>query len=292
MRSIALCLCLVWFGCERPTGADSNSDPKEGTAPTSQTEAEPIRDLPQVDTSMLDESSRALWADLINELLSPCGDPVSVARCVAEGRKCKKCVPAARFVTRLVDEGFQRAEIRGLYRLRYDPETEVRLTSKGAPFVGAPMAPVTIYEFADFQCPACKQTAPFLKRLVDEFPGRVRVVFKHFPLSGHPYAMDAAMAAVAASDQGKFWEMHDVLFEHQDALQPENLDKYAMELGLDMAKFRTAMKSDQTRAQIEADKAEGMKAGVDGTPSVFVSGRRYQLSPDTLSLYVREELDQ
>ena len=104
--------------------------------------------------------------------------------------------------------------------------------------------------------------------------------------------MDAALAAVAAGDQGKFWEMHDTLFEHQDALQPENLDKYAMQLGLDMPKFRAAMKSKETRKQIDADKAEGVKAGVDGTPSVFVSGRRYQLSPDTLSLYVREELDQ
>jgi protein-disulfide isomerase len=240
----------------------------------------------------LDDSGRELFLDLVNELLSPCGEPVSVALCVAEQRKCKRCVPAARYVGRLVDEGFSRTEVRELYRLRYDEETKVEISEAGSPVRGAVMAPVTIYEFADFECPGCRLTAPHLKRVADEYKGKVRIVFKQYPLPLHTHAMGAAKAAVAAANQGKFWEMHDKLFENQGALQPERLEKYAEELGLDMERFRADLKSERTEKKIEADKAEGKKLGVDGTPTIFVSDREYALPPDALSAYIREELDE
>ena len=297
MRWMALCvsLALASFGCERSTEADSGS--KDAAAADAKKVPKDskgrVTSLPQVDTSMLDEFGRDMWLDMVNELLSPCGDPVSVARCVADSGKCGKCVPAARYVARLVDDGFSRDEIRDIYRVRYGDDTKVTgITAKDSPLRGSPMAQVTIYEFSDFQCPHCKWAAPYLKKIVEESNGKVKLVFKQYPLPGHPKAREAAKAAVAAQKQGKFWEMHDLLFEKQDELQRANFENYAKKLGLDVAKFKADMASPETEKKVEADIAEGRKAEVDSTPSIFVNDRRYIFPPDTLTVYVREELDQ
>jgi len=296
MRSMALCVLLAFasLGCERSTEADSG--PKQGSAalkPAPKASKEPIRSLPQVNTNGLDDFGEGIWIDMVNELLSPCGDPVSVARCVAEGRKCKKCVPAARYVARLVDDGYARDEIRDIYRIRYGEDTKVeKLSSHDSPLRGSPMAPVTIYEFSDFQCPHCKIAAPELKKIVEESNGKVKLIFKQYPLPMHPKAREASKATIAAHKQGKFWEMHDLLFENQERLQTANLDDFAEKVGLDMKRFRADMKSKDADKKIEADLAEGRAAGVDSTPSIYVNGRRFVFSPDQLGPYVREELDE
>ena len=296
MRWMALCvsLALASIGCERSTEADTGSKRSEAAgADGSDASTAPVKSLPQVDTSMLDEFGQSIWLDMVNELLSPCGDPMSVARCVESSHKCSKCVPAARFVARLVDDGFSRDEVRDIYRVRYGDDTKVvGITSNDSPLRGSPMAPVTIYEFSDFQCPHCKVAAPYLKKVVEESNGKVKLVFKQYPLKGHPKARDAARAAVAAQKQGKFWEMHDLLFEKQDELQRANFDAYAKKLGLDLEKFRADMAAPGTEKKVEADLAEGRAAGVDSTPSIFVNDRRYIFPPDKLPEYVREELDQ
>jgi len=296
MRWMALCVLFAFalLGCERSTEADSG--PKQGSQavkPAPGASKEPIRSLPQVDTSALDAFGEGIWIDMVNELLSPCGEPVSVARCIAESRKCKRCVPAARYVARLVDDGYTRDEIRDIYRVRYGEDTKVeKLTSHDSPLRGSPMAPVTIYEFSDFQCPHCKMTAPLLKKLVEESNGKVKLIFKQYPLPMHPKAREASKATIAAHKQGKFWEMHDLLFEKQDELQTANLDDYAKKIGLDMKRFKADMQSKEADKKIAADLAEGDAAGVDSTPSIYVNDRRFVFSADQLGAYVREELDQ
>ena len=246
-----------------------------------------------MDTSGLDEFAEGIWIDLVNELLSPCGEPVSVARCIAESRKCKRCVPAARYVARLVDDGYSRDEIRDIYRIRYGEDTKLqKFTTHDSPLRGSTMAPVTIYEFSDFQCPHCKMASPYLKKIVEESNGKVKLIFKQYPLPGHPKAREAAKATIAAHKQGKFWEMHDLLFENQDRLTTANLDDYAKKLGLDVKKFKADMQSKETEKKIEADIAEGHAAGVDSTPSIYVNDRSFIFPPDQLDAYVREELDQ
>ena len=297
MRWMALCvtLALALLGCERSTEADSGPKPGGGAEvkPAPKGNKEPIRSLPQVDTSALDDFSESIWIDMVNELLSPCGEPVSVARCVSEGRKCAKCVSAARYVARLVDNGYSRDEIRDVFRVRYGDDTKVSgITAGDSPLRGSPMAPVTLYEFSDFQCPHCKMAAPMLKKVVEESDGKVKLVFKQYPLPGHPRAREAAKATIAAQKQGKFWEMHDLLFDKQDDIQRANFDDYAKKLGLDVARFRADMASKETEKKIEADIAEGHKAGVDSTPSVYVNDRRFMFPPDQLGPYVQEELDQ
>ncbi|MEM7436418.1 MAG: thioredoxin domain-containing protein [Myxococcota bacterium] len=294
MQRIALCFFLAFsvFGCERSTEADSGAKDDGASKQPPNASGGRVEDLPQVDTSALDGFSKGIWIDMVNELLSPCGDPVSVARCVAENRKCKSCVPAARYVARLVDEGYARDEIRNIYRVRYDKDTKVDISSKGSPLRGSPMAPVTIYEFSDFQCPHCRLAAPYLKQVVDESNGKVKLVFKQYPLSGHPKAREAAKAAVAADRQGKFWEMHDMIFLNQDKLGGVNFEDYAKKLGLDVKRFVADMNSKEVEAKIDADREEGKKAGVDSTPSIYVNDRRYIFPPDKLAEYIREELGQ
>jgi protein-disulfide isomerase len=296
MRLMALCVALALglLGCERSSEADSG--PKK---PAASAEArppasnEPVKNLPQVDTSALDDFGEGIWIDMVNELLSPCGEPVSVARCIAESRKCKQCVPAARYVVRLVDGGYSRDEIRDIYRVRYGDDTKVgKLTAHDSPLRGSPMAQVTIYEFSDFQCPHCKTAAPYLKKVVEESNGKVKLIFKQYPLPSHPKAREAAKAAIAAHKQGKFWEMHDLLFENQDRLQSANLDEYAKKIGLDMKRFEADVQSKEVSAKVDADIAEGREVGVDSTPKIYVNDRRYIFPPDELADYIREELDQ
>jgi protein-disulfide isomerase len=140
-------------------------------------------------------------------------------------------------------------------------------------FRGPADALVNIVVFSDFQCPFCGRVNPSLEKLIKDYPGKVRVFFKHFPLNFHQDAPLASQAALAAGAQGKFWDMHDKLFEHQQALKRPDLDRYAKELGLDEGKFKQALDSNAFKARVDADMALGTSVGVSGTPASFVNGR-------------------
>jgi len=142
-----------------------------------------------------------------------------------------------------------------------------------SPVKGPAHAKVTIIEVSEFQCPFCNRALPTLKKLQETYPKDVRIVFKHNPLPFHQDAQLASEAAMAAGEQGKFWEMHDKLFANQQALKRENLEKYAQELGLDMAKFKAALDSGKFKAQIQEDQRLAARFGARGTPSFFINGR-------------------
>ena len=156
------------------------------------------------------------------------------------------------------------------------PEAKVVTDLKidGAPVLGPKNAPVTIVAFSDFQCPFCSRVVPTLHDLEKQYEGKIKVVFKHQPLPFHNNAKIAAAASMAANEQGKFWEMHDKLFANQQALDRPNLERYAQELGLDMGKFKAALDSNKYDAYIQADSAEGMRVGANGTPTFFINGRQ------------------
>ena len=138
--------------------------------------------------------------------------------------------------------------------------------------LGNPGAPVTVIEYADFECPYCAAAAPVLKQLVEESDGRVRLVFRHFPLAGnHPHALTAALAAEAAGAQGAFWPMHDLLFARQDRLSDVALRAYAEELGLDGG-LVVGEAAQQFAAKVAADFEQGLADEVAGTPTVVVDG--------------------
>jgi protein-disulfide isomerase len=142
-----------------------------------------------------------------------------------------------------------------------------------SPVKGPKNAPVTIVEFSDFQCPFCSRVVPTLKQIEDTYKGKVRIAFKNLPLPFHNNAQTAAEAALAAHEQGKFWEMHDKLFANQQALDRPNLEKYAGELGLDVGKFKAALDSGKYKDKVQKDAALGGTVGATGTPTLFVNGR-------------------
>ncbi len=286
-------LGMMSLGASCSGGSDGDGDPGSGGERPEPAEETPrVESLDAVDVSELTRAEQRVWVELINDQLSPCGEPISVGRCVAEERSCRSCVPASRYLVRLIQEGYERQEIEELYGLRYDEDQAVEIATEGSPSRGSQMAPVTIVEFSDFECPYCGRAHPIVQQLLREFEGRVRVVFKHYPLSAHPHAMPAARAAVAAGNQDQFWPMHDLLFEHQRQLEEEDLIGYAEQLGLDMDRFRADMAATETQDRVEADKDAGREAGVEGTPTFFVNGRRFREPPSSLAAYVREALDQ
>jgi protein-disulfide isomerase len=138
---------------------------------------------------------------------------------------------------------------------------------------------VTIVEYGDFECPNCKQAAPAVKLLLERFAGSVRVVFRHFPLEEvHPHALAAAEAAECAGGQGKFWEMHDLLFANQDHLKTNQLHSYAERLQLDMARYTAEMDDEVYRQRIREQMDGARRSGVRATPTFFVNGRLQDVS--------------
>jgi len=158
-----------------------------------------------------------------------------------------------------------------------DPAKVYELPVGKSPIKGPENAPVTIVEFSDYQCPFCARSEPLINDVLKEYPTQVRFVYKHFPLTSiHSFAMGAAQAAAAAQKQRKFWEMHELLFANQRALQPEQLKAYAKQLGLDAAKFEADMTAPDVKALIQEDMQLSQKVGVRGTPTIFVNGKIVQ----------------
>ncbi len=154
-------------------------------------------------------------------------------------------------------------------------------------------ATVTLVEFGDFQCPACGVAHPYVKQILGKYDGKVNFVFRNFPLQGHQNAMVAAEAAEAAGEQGKYWEMHDTLFETQgewggdvplnnkDAV--EKFVSYAKALGLDTEKFKQAMENNKFEKKVKQDQKDGYSLGVKGTPTFFLNGKQFTGSAAELS---------
>jgi protein-disulfide isomerase len=150
-------------------------------------------------------------------------------------------------------------------------------------------APVTVVEYGDFECPYCGQAEPVLRELLRDFAD-VRYVWRHLPLNDvHPRTQLASEAAEAAADQGAFWEMHDLLLDHQDALRPDDLIGYARQLGLDVERFTDALRTHNGAARIAEDVDSADLSGVSGTPTFFINGQRHYgaYDIDTLSAAVR-----
>ncbi|WP_164012022.1 DsbA family protein [Pyxidicoccus trucidator] len=142
-----------------------------------------------------------------------------------------------------------------------------------APARGPANAPVTLVAFSDFECPFCSRAVPTLKALEEEYGGKLRVAFKHQPLPNHPNAKLAAAASLAAHEQGKFWEFHDLMFANQRQLDRASLEGYARQLGLNESRFKAALDSGKFDAQVAADSSEGTRIGASATPTFFINGR-------------------
>jgi len=151
---------------------------------------------------------------------------------------------------------------------------------------GPAHAPVTLVEYGDYECPHCGRAYPIVKEVQRRLGSTLRFVFRNFPLNeSHPHAQHAAEAAEGAGAQGRFWEMHDSLFEHQRALDDQHLVGYAKALGLDPVAFEHDLRAHTHKTRVREDFLSGVRSGVNGTPTFFINGVRFDDSwdPDTLT---------
>ena len=138
-------------------------------------------------------------------------------------------------------------------------------------------APLELVEYGDYQCVHCGHAYPIIKAVQEAMGDNLKFVFRNFPLSNaHPDAFKAAVAVEAAALQHKFWEMHDIIYENQELLDWENLLLYAKSIGLDLTRFKADIKKDSVSAKIEEDFESGIRSGVNGTPTFFINGERYE----------------
>ena len=137
-------------------------------------------------------------------------------------------------------------------------------------------APLELVEYGDYECPHCGRAYPMVKDIQQQLGSTIKLIFRNFPLSKiHPHAFSAAVAAEAAGLQGKFWEMHDILFENQTVLDTENIFRFASMLGLDVERFKNDIQQNHWVEKVEKDFESGLKSGVNGTPTFFVNGKRF-----------------
>jgi protein-disulfide isomerase len=141
---------------------------------------------------------------------------------------------------------------------------------------GSADAPVTLVEYGDFECSLCGKAFPVLKELLSTYEGKIRFIFRNFPMKTlHPNAYDAALAAEAAGLQGKFWEIHSIFFKNQDNLEKPQLFRYAASTGADAERLKADMESEAVRAKVKEDFRSGVISGVNGTPTFFINDIRY-----------------
>lgn len=240
-----------------------------------------------LDTADLDEDEVAMLSQILAEQFDPCGRSRSFLQSLQAG-DCALATRLARFLVHGLQEGHGRRRLVGMLLREIERlNTVVQVDVKGAAHLGEPGAKVKVVEFSDFECPFCRRMATPVKRLQAHYG--FALYFKHFPLTNHKLAEGAARAAWAAQQQERFWPMHDILFANVDKLTWADVQGYARKLGLDMKRFVSHVESEAARNAVQRDYDHGVEAGVDGTPTFFVNGRRAE-TLEQLQSSIREQL--
>jgi protein-disulfide isomerase len=245
-----------------------------------------------IDLSQLDEFERKVFFRVVNKEPSACGKAHSLLHSVKNDPSCRKSFYAVKYVARLVDNGYTDSEISERLQKRFHPGPAHNIDLSEAPVKGNPAARITLVEFVDYECPHCKRVQPVMRQALDEFKTDVKLYFKHYPLGSHPTSRLAAEAAVAAQKQGKFWPYSDQIWAHAESLSPAVLEQIAKDVGLDVDRWRKDVESEDVRARVEKDHAEGMVLGIAATPTIYLNGREFSDNRDIDSLrdWLNEEL--
>jgi protein-disulfide isomerase len=243
-------------------------------------------DLPNVDFTGLTPAQKETALNILRKESCTCGCQMKLAQCRVLDPPCSDSKALASIVVegvrnrRSVDEIHQALVTSPIAKMRAEQNRilgdPVVLNTSGAPVRGPAGAKITLVEFSDFECPYCQRAFAEINAIMKAYPDQVKLIFKQYPLDMHPHALMAAEASLAANDQGKFWPMHDQLFEHARQLSPQVIFSMAKDLGLDMTRFTRDLETGRFRKAIAADVAEGEKDGVFGTPFLFIDGKPYR----------------
>jgi protein-disulfide isomerase len=237
-------------------------------------------DLPGVDWHNISGAKKTAALKFIREEQCSCGCTMKIAECRMKDPGCTYSKKLASVAMKGFAEGKSATAVRAdVKQAASEPppvfEEPVKISLAGDPGRGPENARVTIVEFSDFQCPFCAKAVSEAYGLVRAFPKDVRLVFKQFPLDSHADAEFGAEAALAAQAQGKFWEMHDLLYAGFPDISRRTVLRYAKQIGLDVNKFTAELDSHKYKARVHMEEQEGETAGVGGTPTFFINGKKY-----------------
>ena len=248
--------------------------------------------LTGIDISKLDEKKQTLFYKLVGSLSSPCGKAHSLRTSITTDASCKHAPFAVRYLIALLEDEAAEDDARKEYDIKYkDTTPAVVFKLDGVAHVGATDAPVQLVEFFDYGCPACGQFKPMMDQIITDHGKDFVVYYKMFPLvNRHPDSMSAAQAALAAQNQGKFKEMHDMLFAKAPAHKHELVSAYAKDLGLDLPTFEADYATEEPK--IRESMKEGEDAGVESTPTLFFNGHAYKgpMHPKYIGMWIDEAL--
>lgn len=236
--------------------------------------------LPGVDWKGVTGAKKQAALKMMQSEGCQCGCNMKIAECRIKDPACGVSRKLAAAVVQGTVDGKNDAGIRAeLTRVANEPppvfDEPVRISTAGDPVLGPANARITIIEFSDFQCPYCSKAVAELKETMRQMPKDVRLIFKQFPLETHSDAAFGAEVSLAAQAQGKFWEMHDLLYAGFPDLTRNRIQAYARELKLDMNRFNADLTSHKYKARVQAERQEGENANVEGTPTFYVNGKRY-----------------
>src|SRR5262245_4915580 len=259
-----------------------------GPAPAADAPAAPvtsIADIKEIDFTGLSDAQKKTALKVMNANSCNCGCTKTIAQCRHDmPNSCRRSLVFARTVVDALREGKDEAAVTKTLQAKAATFVEARepddsgmiynIDITNAPVRGPKTAPVRIVEFSDFQCPYCAELQKTLTEVLKAFPKDVQLVYKQFPLNIHQYARQAAAASLVAHSQGKFWELHDRMFQNFTQINDESLRRWAKEVGIDMTKFDQAIQSGKYEPVVQKDIADGAAAKVLGTPTLFVNGKR------------------
>ncbi|HWZ31988.1 MAG TPA: thioredoxin domain-containing protein [Bryobacteraceae bacterium] len=253
--------------------------------------------LPGVDLTGLSAAQKNVALSVMRSEACGCGCDMKIAQCRLFDPKCAVSRRWSDMVVKDAAAGKSVEAIRAaIVKLANEPppllEAPVKLSIDGDPMRGPADAKVTIVEFSDFQCPYCAKAIGEVNQVLAKYPKDVRLVFKQFPLDTHSQAGLAAEAALAAQAQGKFWEMHDKLYANFRAINRDRILAWAKEIGLDMTRFPADLSGHKYASRVASEGKQGDDAGVEGTPTFFINGKRLNASFElgTVAPLIAQEL--
>jgi protein-disulfide isomerase len=246
-------------------------------------------DLPGIDWQGLAGPKRQPALNFLRSESCTCGCNMKFAECRMGDPSCAVSRKLSNIAVKEFADGKNVAQIRAdLKKIADEPapvlDEPVKISTAGDPSKGPDNARITLVEFSDFQCPFCQKAVSEAYRILQAFPKDVRLVFKQFPLDSHADAQFGAEAALAAQAQGKFWEMHDRLYGGFPDLSRGTVMRYAKQIGLDINRFTAELDSHKYKTRVRAEEQEGEAAGVGGTPTFYLNGRKYNGGFDLASL--------
>jgi len=251
---------------------------------------ETATELPRVDFTGLSKAQIAVAMQVLRAENCACGCDMKIAQCRVEDPKCAVSRRLADFVVKEAAAGKNAASIKaGLVKFAAAPEMlledkPVPISITGDPVRGPADAKITIVEFSDFQCPFCAKAVGEVDEILKKYPKNVRLIFKQYPLDTHSQAELAAEAALSAQAQGKFWEMHDKMYANFRLINRQRIFLWATQVGLDVTKLRADLDSHKYAKRVALESKQGDDAGVEGTPTFFINGKRLNASFDVATV--------